>query len=126
MTRAIRIHQPGGPEELRWEEVEVGAPGDGQIRLAHSAVGLNYIDVYHRSGLYPLPELPAPDEVLTLELPILPPIRSLTPELLDTLQLVHNLGRVEAILDRSAASDLDTYQELLYLLRHRYVGRAQP
>ena len=59
MTRAIRIHQPGGPEELRWEEVEVGAPGDGQIRLAHSAVGLNYIDVYHRSGLYPLPELPA-------------------------------------------------------------------
>ena len=59
MTRAIRIHQPGGPEELRWEEVEVGEPGDGQVRLVHSAVGLNYIDVYHRTGLYPLPDLPA-------------------------------------------------------------------
>ncbi len=58
MTRAIRIHEPGGPEALRWEEVEVGEPGDGQVRLAHNAVGLNYIDVYHRSGLYPLPELP--------------------------------------------------------------------
>jgi len=59
MTRAIRIHETGGPEVLRWEEVEVGEPGDGQVRLAHGAVGLNYIDVYHRSGLYPLPSLPA-------------------------------------------------------------------
>ena len=59
MTRAIRIHEPGGPEVLRWEEVEVGEPGDGQVRLAQSAVGLNYIDVYQRTGLYPLPELPA-------------------------------------------------------------------
>jgi NADPH2:quinone reductase len=58
MTRAIRIHETGGPEALRWEDVEVGDPGDGQVRLAHTAVGLNYIDVYHRSGLYPLPELP--------------------------------------------------------------------
>ncbi len=58
MTRAIRIHEPGGPEALRWEEVEVGEPGDGQVRLAHNAVGLNYIDIYHRTGLYPLPELP--------------------------------------------------------------------
>ncbi len=59
MTRAIRIHEPGGPDVLRWEEVEVGEPGDGQVRLAQSAVGLNYIDVYQRTGLYPLPELPA-------------------------------------------------------------------
>jgi len=59
MTRAIRIHEPGGPEALRWEDVEVGEPGNGQIRLAQNAVGLNYIDVYHRTGLYPLPELPA-------------------------------------------------------------------
>jgi len=59
MTQAIRVHQPGGPEVLRWEEVKVGAPGDGEVRLAQSAVGLNYIDVYHRTGLYPLPELPA-------------------------------------------------------------------
>ena len=58
MTKAIRIHETGGPEVLRWEDVEVGAPGPGQVRLTHAAVGLNYIDVYHRSGLYPLPELP--------------------------------------------------------------------
>ncbi len=59
MTKAIRIHGPGGPEVLRWEEVEVGAPGAGEARLEQTAVGLNYIDVYHRSGLYPLPAVPA-------------------------------------------------------------------
>ncbi len=69
-------------------------------------------------------ELPRPDEVLLLQHPILPPLRSLTPELLDTLQIVHNFGRVEAVLDQSAASDLDTYQELLYLLTNRYLRRA--
>ena len=57
MTKAIRIHEHGGPEVLRWEDVEVGAPGPGQVRVKHSAVGLNYIDTYQRSGLYPL-ELP--------------------------------------------------------------------
>lgn len=59
MPKAIRIHQPGGPEALRWEEVEVGEPGPGQIRIRQGAVGLNYIDVYHRTGLYPLPSLPS-------------------------------------------------------------------
>jgi len=59
MPHAIRIHTTGGPEVLRWEEVEVGAPGAGEVRLRHTAVGLNYIDVYHRSGAYPLPQLPA-------------------------------------------------------------------
>ncbi len=59
MTKAIRIHEPGGPEVLRWEEVSVGDPGPGEVRLRQTAVGLNYIDVYHRSGLYPLPTLPA-------------------------------------------------------------------
>ena len=58
MTKAIRIHEAGGPEVLRWEDVEVGDPGGGEIRLKHTAVGLNYIDTYHRSGLYPL-EYPA-------------------------------------------------------------------
>ncbi|MBK7984217.1 MAG: quinone oxidoreductase [Candidatus Competibacteraceae bacterium] len=58
MPKAIRIHQHGGPEILRWEEVEVGDPGPGQVRIRHGAVGLNYIDVYHRTGLYPLPSLP--------------------------------------------------------------------
>ncbi|MHB1238212.1 MAG: quinone oxidoreductase family protein [Gallionella sp.] len=55
MTHAIQIHQAGGPEVLQWEKVEVGAPGVGQVRLKQTAVGLNYIDVYHRTGLYPLP-----------------------------------------------------------------------
>ena len=58
MAKAIRIHEYGGPEALRWGEVEVGDPGPGQIRVHHGAVGLNYIDVYHRTGLYPLPSLP--------------------------------------------------------------------
>ena len=55
MPHAIRIHQTGGPEVLQWEAIEVGAPGSGQVRLKQTAVGLNYIDVYHRTGLYPLP-----------------------------------------------------------------------
>jgi len=58
MTQAIRIHETGGPEVLRWEEVAVGAPGPGEARVRHTAIGLNFIDTYHRSGLYPLP-LPA-------------------------------------------------------------------
>ena len=52
MVQAIRIHQFGGPEVMTWEEIDVGEPGEGQVRLKHSAIGLNYIDTYHRSGLY--------------------------------------------------------------------------
>ena len=59
MTKAIRIHQTGGPEALKWEDVEVGDPAPGQVRLQQSACGLNYIDVYGRSGLYPVGDLPA-------------------------------------------------------------------
>lgn len=59
MVHAIRIHRYGGPEELRWEAVDVAAPGPGEVRVRHAAVGLNYIDVYHRTGLYKLPTLPA-------------------------------------------------------------------
>jgi NADPH2:quinone reductase len=55
MPFAIRIHQTGGPEVMRWEEVAVGDPGPGEARIRHAAVGLNYIDTYHRTGLYPLP-----------------------------------------------------------------------
>ena len=58
MTHAIRIERAGGPDELRWTDVEVGAPAEGEVRLAQTAVGLNFIDVYHRTGLYPL-ELPS-------------------------------------------------------------------
>jgi NADPH2:quinone reductase len=55
MTHAIRIHQAGGPEVLRWEAVDLPAPAPGEATVRHHAVGLNYIDTYHRSGLYPLP-----------------------------------------------------------------------
>ena len=58
MPKAIRIHRTGGPDAMRWEDVEVGAPGSGEIRIRHEAVGLNYIDVYFRTGLYPAPSLP--------------------------------------------------------------------
>src|SRR5437764_2789954 len=55
MAHAIRIHENGGPEKLRYEEVAVGEPGPGEARVRHTAIGLNYIDTYHRSGLYKLP-----------------------------------------------------------------------
>ena len=54
MTKAIRIHETGGPEVLHFEDVEVGEPAAGWVRVRHTAVGVNYIDTYHRSGLYPL------------------------------------------------------------------------
>ena len=59
MSKAIRMYETGGPDVLRWEDVEVGEPGPGQVLLDQTAIGLNYIDVYHRTGLYPLPQLPA-------------------------------------------------------------------
>jgi NADPH2:quinone reductase len=55
MPHAIRFHQTGGPEVLRWEEVAVPAPGQGEATVRHQAVGLNFLDIYHRTGLYPLP-----------------------------------------------------------------------
>jgi NADPH2:quinone reductase len=59
MTKAIRIHQTGGPEVMLWEDVNVPDPGYGEVRVKHTAIGLNFIDVYQRTGLYPLPSLPA-------------------------------------------------------------------
>lgn len=59
MTKAIRIHRYGGPDELKWDEIETPKPGPGQALIRQTAVGLNFIDVYHRTGLYPLPALPA-------------------------------------------------------------------
>ena len=58
MTHGMRIHDTGGPEVLKWEEIDVPAPGPGEARVRQTAVGLNFIDVYHRTGLYPL-ELPS-------------------------------------------------------------------
>ena len=59
MTKAIRIHEAGGPEVLRWEDYDPGRPAAGEALVRQEAVGLNFIDVYHRNGTYPLPSLPA-------------------------------------------------------------------
>src|SRR5256885_889158 len=54
MPRAIRFYQTGGPEVLVWEEVPIGHPGRGEARVRHTAVGLNFVDIYVRRGLYPV------------------------------------------------------------------------
>ena len=79
-VHAIRIHQTGGPEAMRWEEVEVGDPGPGQVRIRHGAVGLNFIDTYHRSGLYqvPLPGTPG-SEAAGVVVAVAPDVSELRP-----------------------------------------------
>ncbi len=59
MIHAIRLHETGGPEKLHWEPVPLPEPGPGQVLLHHEAIGLNFIDIYYRTGLYKLPSLPA-------------------------------------------------------------------
>ncbi|RCK35433.1 quinone oxidoreductase [Thalassospira xiamenensis] len=59
MTKAFRFYETGGSDVLRFEDVEVGAPGTGEVRLRQEAIGLNYIDIYFRSGVYPAPSLPS-------------------------------------------------------------------
>ena len=58
MNHGIRVYAVGGAEVMRWESIQVGEPGVGQIRIRQAAVGLNYIDIYFRSGVYPAPEFP--------------------------------------------------------------------
>jgi hypothetical protein len=69
MPHAIQIRQTGGPEVLNWTLIEVGEPGSGQVRLRQAAAGLNYIDVYHRTGYYsqPLPFIPGLEGAGTVE-----------------------------------------------------------
>jgi len=59
MPKAIRMYKTGGPEVMVWEDFDPGRPGSGEALVRHEAVGLNFIDVYHRTGLYPMPSLPA-------------------------------------------------------------------
>ncbi|MFM9860357.1 quinone oxidoreductase [Pseudoxanthobacter sp. M-2] len=58
MTRAVRVHETGGPEVLRLEEIDLGDPGPGEALVRHTAIGVNFIDTYFRSGLYPAPAMP--------------------------------------------------------------------
>ena len=55
MPKAIRIYEQGGPEVMKWEDVDLAPPGPGEIRMRHDAIGLNYIDTYHRGGVYKIP-----------------------------------------------------------------------
>ena len=59
MSHTIRIHETGGPEVLRWDEVDLPSPQVGEVRLRQTAVGVNFIDTYHRSGLYPVGGMPS-------------------------------------------------------------------
>ncbi|PON56395.1 Alcohol dehydrogenase superfamily, zinc-type [Trema orientale] len=58
MVKAIRVHELGGPEVLQWEDVEIGEPKEGEIRVRNKAIGLNFIDVYFRKGVYKADSLP--------------------------------------------------------------------
>src|SRR5258706_13251253 len=58
MAKAVRYHKQGGPEVLQYEDVPVGEPAQGQVRVRHTAIGVNFVDTYQRSGLYPM-QLPA-------------------------------------------------------------------
>ena len=58
MPKAVRYHKQGGPEVLQLDEIQVGDPGPGQARVRHKAIGVNFVDTYQRSGLYPM-QLPA-------------------------------------------------------------------
>lgn len=58
LVHAICIHKNGGPEELRYEQVQVGDPGPGEARVRHTAIGLNFTDIHHRTGRYPVPQFP--------------------------------------------------------------------
>src|SRR5688572_28436296 len=59
MVHAVRLHAVGGPDRLSWDEISVGDPAEGEVRIKQHAAGLNFIDVYHRTGLYALAQLPA-------------------------------------------------------------------
>jgi NADPH2:quinone reductase len=78
MPHAIQMHRTGGPEVLTWTAVDVGEPGSGQVRLRQAAAGLNYIDVYHRTGYYPqpLPFIPGLEGAGTVEA-VAPDVRGL-------------------------------------------------
>ncbi|MCC7079669.1 MAG: quinone oxidoreductase [Burkholderiales bacterium] len=138
MAHAIRIYEHGGPEQLRWEEVEVGAPGPGQVRVRNTAVGLNFIDTYQRSGLYPMqrPFIPGSEGAGVVEA-VGPKVRSLKPgdrvaysgpvgayaDLL--LRPADRLVKLPASIDdRTAAAMMLKGLTAQYLLRRTYRVRA--
>jgi len=69
-VKAIKVHELGGPEVLSWEDVEIGDPKEGEIRIKNKAIGVNYVDIYYRTGLHraPLPFIPGRDFTISLSL----------------------------------------------------------
>src|SRR2546429_7452101 len=115
MPHAIQMHQTGGPGVLNWTAVDVGEPGTGQVRLRQAAAGLNYIDVYHRTGYYPQPlplsrawKVPGPYQAAAMMLQGMTAqvlIRQVYPVKAGDLILVHAAaGRTGLILCQWAAA----------------------
>ncbi|MGB3272144.1 MAG: quinone oxidoreductase, partial [Xanthobacteraceae bacterium] len=92
MTKAVRVHKHGGPEVLAYEDVEVGAPGPGEVRIRQTVLGLNFIDVYYRTGLYKPPGLPfvAGNEAAGVVEAVGPDVTDFHPG--DRVAYYHNLG----------------------------------
>ncbi len=134
MTYAIRIHVAGGPEVLQWEEVDVGDPGPGQIRIRHTAVGLNFVDTYQRSGLYamPMPFIPGSEAAGTVTAvgsgvtDLKPGDRVAYPSLLgsyseERLAPADRVVKIpDAIDDRTAAAMMLQGMTVKYLIRDIY------
>lgn len=139
MSKAIKIYETGGPEVMRWEDVSVGTPGPGEVHLRQNAVGLNFIDVYHRTGLYPLP-LPATPgmEAAGRVLSVGPEVKDLQPGdrvayagvppgayATERLIPAHRLVKLPPeISDQQAAAMMLQGMTVQYLLRRTY--RVQP
>jgi NADPH2:quinone reductase len=136
MPRAIRIHETGGPEVLRLEDVEVGAPAAGEVQVRHTAIGVNFIDVYDRTGLYPQASMPGSlgREAAGVVCAVGKRVRGLRID--DRVAYVHNvpgcyseLRNVPAdrvvkipagVSDEQAAVLMLKGQTACYLLRHTY------
>lgn len=137
MPKAIRMRTTGGPEVLQWEEVPLGVPQRGEVHLRHTAVGLNYIDIYHRTGHYPLPGgLPATPgmEGAGVVVAAAPDVSEFRPGdrvayaglppgayAEERLMPAHRLVRIpDAITDRQAAAMMLQGMTAQYLLRRTY------
>ena len=139
MPNAIRIHKTGGPEVLQWEAAAVGEPGAGEARVRHTAIGLNYIDTYHRSGLY---KLPVPSGIGSEAAGVVEAIGPGVAELKPGDRIAYSGGPIgayaevrvmpvdrivklpEGISDRSAATLMLKGLTVQYLLRQTYPLKA--
>ena len=104
---------------VKEEDIEFAGPRLEMSTEALMMEGMRQLDEINNLGA----DVPDMSDNLAISEPLVPPLRSLTPELLDTLQLALNLTSVETILNRSLASDLDTMQDLVYLVRNGYLER---